>query len=287
MKKFSTLFLLSMTICCFASHASHALDGRLSRDESKEINKKVYDLQAQYDLLSKNMFNFQGMKKSVNVGTSSKTDEFIDQIKLLRKEFEELREDINKLKLNFNQNSINVEDKMFKLENRLSKNEYDEKILNIIDNDLDISYNLESKSANHPDFIDPVKLQDEEEHYSKIIKLVEQKKYEQATKELKEFIDDNPESIINSNAYFYLGEIAYKTEDYPLAAINYIRGYQSNKYGARSLSNLVMLAKSLVKIAKYDRACKVVKFTEYTFLDIPNSMKRDLNNIKISAKCIN
>ena len=73
--------------------------------------------------------------------------------------------------------------------------------------------------------------------------------------------------------------------DYKSASINYLRGYQVDKQGNRSISNLLMLTKSLLKLGKYEKACEVVKFTEYSFNKIPTSIMRDLDDIKMVAKC--
>ena len=102
---------------------------------------------------------------------------------------------------------------------------------------------------------------------------------------MKNFIRNHPNSILNSNAFFYLGEIYYERNNYTAAAINYLKGFQADKNGSRTLSNLTMLAKCLSRIGNYDKSCKVVNYAEYKYVTIPVSIKRILNSIKQISKC--
>ena len=64
-----------------------------------------------------------------------------------------------------------------------------------------------------------------------------------------------------------------------------MKGFQADKNGSRTLSNLTMLAKCLSRIGNYDKSCKVVNYTEYKYVTIPVSIKRILNSIKQISKC--
>ena len=76
-----------------------------------------------------------------------------------------------------------------------------------------------------------------------------------------------------------------QTFDFQSIVVDYLKGFQSDKNGARALSNITMLARCLSKIGNYDKACKVVNYAEYKYSDRPIAIKRVLNNIKRIAKC--
>ena len=250
------------------------------------IDDKITQLQRQYDNLQKYIFNLQGIKDKPHAKTTLNTDQFAEQIKLLRREVEELKKEMDKLKASIANYSSDLEKKIIKLRNQIDEKSYDKKILDIIDTNLNTYHTLEDNVSNQKEqFIDSMKLQGEEKEYDKIIDLINHENYEQATRELKKFVVEHPNSILISNAFFYLGEIAFKQKNYTSAAVNYFRGYQVDRNGERSMSNLVMLSKSMVQIGKYATACKVIQHIEYSFSDIPALMKRNIKNIKNSAYC--
>ena len=254
--------------------------------QKEKMDDKIAHLQKQYDNLQKYIFNLQYTKGKEQAGGNLDISQFADQIRLLRKDIEELKKEMDLLRINVNHHNNDIDKKIDELQNTLSEREYDAKFLNIIDNELNAYSNLKSNGLEqNQGFVDTIRLKEEEEKYDKIMHMIDDKDYKQATRELKKFIVEHPNSILASNVFFYLGEIAFKEKDYTLAAIHYFKGYQVNRNGERSISNLVMLSKSMIKIGKYTTACKVIQHIEYNFADIPTLIKRNINDMRISARC--
>ena len=256
--------------------------------QKETVDDRISQLQKQYDNLQKYIFNSQFAKGKANVETDFNTSQFIGQVKLLRKEVEELKKEMNLLKTTVNSYNDNLDKKIIELQNEVNDREYDRKLLDMIDTGLDASSNLKNSNLKQrKEFIDATKLKEEEKKYDSIMDMIDRKNYEQAARELKSFVINNPDSIFSPSVFFYLGEIAFKQKNYTLAAINYFKGYQADRNGEKSINNLIMLSKSMIKVGKYTTACKVIRYIEDNFSNIPALMRRNINDIKISAQCNN
>ena len=264
----------------------YSFSNEKSITQKEKIEDKITHLQRQYDNLQKYVFNSQYIKGKEQVGGNLDISQFADKIRLLCREIEELKKEMDLLRIDVNHYNDAMGKRISELQNELSEREYDIKFLNIIDNELNVYSNLKSSDLEQKKgFVDTVKLKEEEKKYDEIMHMIDNKDYKQATKELKSFIVKYPNSILTSNVFFYLGEIAFKEKNYTLAAINYFKGYQVNRNDERSISNLVMLSKSMIKVGKYTIACKVIQHIEYNFADIPTLTQKNINNMRTLARC--
>lgn len=255
--------------------------------KSTEFVKEQIDemQQQQIDQLQKYIFNLQDVKNKPHAVTTFQTDELVEQIKILRKEMKQAKKDIQSLKYSLEKSSRGFNSKINNIKSEIDEQSNNQQILNLIDSELDVSNNLESQNSIKRDYVNSKQFEKDQDEYKKILSLVNKKDFDLALLELKKFIKAHPDSILNSNAFFYLGEIYYERKNYTVAAINYLKGFQVDKNGSRTLSNLTMLARCLSKIGNYDKACKVVNYTEYKYRDIPISIKRILSNVKETSKC--
>ncbi|WP_154511731.1 hypothetical protein [Rickettsiales endosymbiont of Trichoplax sp. H2] len=279
-----TLFSLCTEICF--SDQGMLYKAKKNGKNVEFVKSQIDEMQQQQiDQLQKYIFNLQDVKNKPHAVTTFQTDELVEQIKMLRKEMEGVKKDIQSLKYKLEKSSRGFDSKINNIKSQIDEQNNNKQILNLIDSELDVSNNLESNDSRARDYIDSEQFEKDQDEYKKVLSLVNKKDYNLALLELKNFIKTHPDSILNSNAFFYLGEIYYERNNYTVAAINYLKGFQADKNGSRTLSNLTMLAKCLSRIGNYDKSCKVVNYTEYKYSEIPTSIKRTLNNIKQSSKC--
>lgn len=270
------------------SIALNSFSDQKSIIQEQRVNDKIAQLERQYDSLQKYIFNLQYTKGGKEDGSNVDITQLTDQMRLLRKEIEELKKEMDLLRININNYSDNIDKKVIELQNKIDEREYNTKFLDIIDSELNAYSNLKGSNIEQKkEFTDTAKLKEEEKKYDSIMNLINSKNYEQANRELKKFIVWHPNSILAPNVFFYLGEIAFKQKNYTTAAINYFKGYQINRRGEKSLSNLIMLSRSMIKIGKYTTACKVIQHIEYNFSDIPALIKRQVIDMKNLAHCNN
>ena len=235
--------------------------------------------------MQKYIFNLQSVKDNASAVTNFQNDKLIAQIKLLRKEMEGVKKDLQSLKYNLDRFSRDFDDKINSIKAEIDEQSNNKQILNLIDSEFNSSDSLETDESARRDYLDSSQFEKDQKEYNKALSYVNKKDFDLAILELKKFITSHPDNILNFNAYFYLGEIFYEKKNYTASAIYYLKGFQSDKNGARALSNITMLARCLSKIGNYDKACKVANYAEYKYSDRPIAIKRVLNNIKRIAKC--
>ena len=104
----------------------------------------------------------------------------------------------------------NLGDKLNSIESEIDEQSNDKQILNLIDSQLDS--HLGAKSDNK--FEDTQASEKEKDEYQTIVKSLKNKDFDSTILEFKKFLKAYPNSILNSNVYFYLGEIQYQRKNY-------------------------------------------------------------------------
>lgn len=84
---------------------------------------------------------------------------------------------------------------------------------------------------------------------------LKQGQYDTAEKQFRDFISQNPDHRLVSNARYWLGETYYVRKDYEQAARAFARGYKENPSGAKAPDNLLKLGLSLDGLGNRDDAC--------------------------------
>lgn len=93
--------------------------------------------------------------------------------------------------------------------------------------------------------------------------------YEDAEKAFRNFISQNPDHRLVSNARYWLGETFYVREDYEQAARAFARGYKENPSGAKAPDNLLKLGLSLDGLGNREDACVALIQLNQKFPDGP------------------
>ena len=206
------------------------------KKSTTELKQQIDEMQQQQiDKLQQYVFNLQDLKQKPNVATTVQDDELVEQVKLLRKEMEYVIKELKSIRNDLDNKVQNLGDKLNSIESEIDEQSNDKQILNLIDSQLDS--HLGAKSDNK--FEDTQASEKEKDEYQTIVKSLKNKDFDSTILEFKKFLKAYPNSILNSNVYFYLGEIQYQRKNYTAAAVNYLKGFQFDQ-GARTLNNLVI-----------------------------------------------
>ena len=294
MHKLTTILIALCAVNSFVdfSFSEQSVDENHKKSATEQKQQIDERQQQQIDKLQQYIFNLQDLKSKPNMVTTTQDDELIEQVKLLRKEMEHVIKELKSIRSDLDNKVENLGDKLNNIESEIDEQSNNKQILNLIDSQLDGHVGAKSNSDSDNKFEDAQVSKKENDEYQAIVNSFKNKDFD-ATKnkdfdatilEFKQFIKTYPNSILNSNVYFYLGEIQYQRKNYTAAAVNYLKGFQFDQ-GARTLNNLTMLAKSLSKIGSYDKACKVVDYVNNNYHDKPFLIRQTLNEVKNTAKC--
>jgi len=115
------------------------------------------------------------------------------------------------------------------------------------------------------------------EKYDAAFSYLQKREYDKAAGAFDNFVKENPESPLSSNALYWLGETHYYRKDYAEAARVFLDGYKRYPKGNKAPDNLYKLGKSLAGINEKQPACaawnKLLK-------SYPTANKRLLGNAK-------
>ncbi|WP_236870006.1 tol-pal system YbgF family protein [Candidatus Bandiella numerosa] len=284
MHKLTTLIIALCAVNSFVDFSfSEQSTDENHKKSATELKQQIDDMQQQQiDKLQQYIFNLQDLKNKPNVVTTLQDDELAEQVKLLRKEMEYVIKELKSIRNDLDNKVQNLGDKLNNLESEIDEQNNNKQILNLIDSQLDSPVGANSNSDNK--FEDAQASKKETDEYQTIVKSLKNKNFDATILEFKKFIKTYPNSVLNSNVYFYLGEIQYQRKNYTAAAVNYLKGFQFDR-GARTLNNLTMLAKSLSKIGSYDKACKVAHYIHSNYRDEQFLIKQTLSEVENTAKC--
>jgi len=94
-------------------------------------------------------------------------------------------------------------------------------------------------------------------HYSHAFKLLNDKKYAEASTSFDSFVKKYPTDPLTANAYYWLGESYYARNDFTRSAESFRKGFEANTEGQKAPDNLFKLAKSLSQVKRTNEACIV------------------------------
>lgn len=282
MHKLTTFVITFSIINLFVDFS---FSGQNEQKNTIELKKQIDEMQQQQiDQLQQYVFNLQDLKDLPSAVTTFQNDELIEQIKSLRKEMEYVKKEMQSIKYDLNRTVQSINNKLDNLENEINEQSNNQQLLNLIDSQLDAPSNTNSAMNSKNKFEDANSFKKENAEYQNILKSLKNKDFDVSILKFKKFLKTYPNSILNSNVYFYLGEINYQRKNYTSAAVSYLKGFQFGQ-GTRTLSNLTMLAKSLANIGSYEKACKVIHYTYSNYSEKPFLIKQTLNEVENTAKC--
>lgn len=131
-----------------------------------------------------------------------------------------------------------------------------------------------------------VKAETPEQQYDRAHSLiVKQRKYGEAERVLRRFIDNNPKHALASNAHYWLGRTFFVRADYENAAFAFAEGFQKFPEAKKAPANLLNLGMSLARLGKNREACTTYTRLLRTYKDAEASIKRRITRERRRAKC--
>lgn len=107
----------------------------------------------------------------------------------------------------------------------------------------------------------------ERDHYNYAVSLVKNQRYDRARDSLQSFLSQHGDSRLTGNAYYWLGETYYVQSNFPAAADEFRRGFESRPDGIKAPDNLYKLSKSLINLGRKDEACVVLAQIQKRYKD--------------------
>jgi len=115
--------------------------------------------------------------------------------------------------------------------------------------------------------------------------IVKQRKYGEAERVLRSFIDGNPKHALTSNAHYWLGRTFFVRADYENAAFAFAEGFQKFPQTKKAPANLLNLGMSLSRLGKNREACTTYTRLLRTYQDAGDTIKRRITRERRRAKC--
>lgn len=115
--------------------------------------------------------------------------------------------------------------------------------------------------------------------------IVKQRKYGEAEKVLRTFIDSNPKHKLTPNAHYWLGRTFFVRSDFENAAFAFAEGFQKFPKSEKAPANLLNLGMSLSRLGKNREACTTYTRLLRTYRDAEDSVKRRVTRERARAKC--
>lgn len=94
-------------------------------------------------------------------------------------------------------------------------------------------------------------------HYSQAFKLLNEKRYSEASSSFDSFVKKYPGDPLTANAYYWLGESYYARNDFTRSADSFRKGFENNPDGQKAPDNLFKLGKSLAQVKRVNEACVI------------------------------
>jgi tol-pal system protein YbgF len=126
---------------------------------------------------------------------------------------------------------------------------------------------------------------DPESRYQSAIRLLSQTDYAAAEAAFQAIIDDHPDHPLAGNAYFWVGEIQMKRQDYQRAAKAFARGYKAFPDGNKAADNLLKLGMAFAAMDKTNEACATFVKLERDHADAPAHVRDRLPSERARAGC--
>ena len=115
--------------------------------------------------------------------------------------------------------------------------------------------------------------------------IVKHRKYGEAERVVRSFIDGNPEHALASNAHYWLGRTFFVRGDFENAAFAFAEGFQKFPKSKKAPANLLNLGMALSQLGKNREACTTYTRLLRTYKNAEASIKRRVARERQRAKC--
>jgi len=115
--------------------------------------------------------------------------------------------------------------------------------------------------------------------------IVKHRKYGEAERVLRSFIESYPKNALAANAHYWLGRTFFVRADYENAAFAFAEGFQKFPESTKAPANLLNLGMSLARLGKNREACTTYTRLLRKYQDAEESIKRRITRERERAKC--
>ena len=122
-------------------------------------------------------------------------------------------------------------------------------------------------------------------HYSYAFKLLNDKKYAEASSSFDAFVKKYPTDPLTANAYYWLGESYYARNDFTRSAESFRKGFEINPDGQKAPDNLFKLAKSLSQVKRTNEACIVFAQLTKKYADASPRIAKRAEDERTALQC--
>jgi tol-pal system protein YbgF len=130
------------------------------------------------------------------------------------------------------------------------------------------------------------KVETPEQQYDRAHSLiVKQRKYGEAERVLRRFIEGNPKHALTSNAHYWLGRTYFVRADYENAAFAFAEGFEKFPESKKAPANLLNLGMSFARLGKNREACTTYTRLLQKYRNVSGSIKRRITRERRRAKC--
>lgn len=279
--------------------SSSALAYASDSDQLNSLTTKIEDLQKQ--VASMNVQDTQSNRMSASM--YGQMEEVKNQLKSIRGDIEQLQFDNARINEKLIKVVSDFEFRLSELEKKKKEITPEQSILEHIDENLDndtILAKNDKNSMDKPaaptsstdkpksdkDFVNK-KTQEKsmEAQYQDAYSLLKDKQYKQSQEAFTAFVTAYPSSDLTGSAYYWLGETHFLRAEYDKAAVQYLKGYQSNIRGSRASDNLLKLGKSLAKLEKRKEACITYIKLKKEFPNAQSTIKKQMKEDMKTLRC--
>lgn len=233
-----------------------------------------------------------------NTAILANLEELKEQMRNIRGELEQLQFENSRLNDKLIKFSSDMEFRFNELSKSKDEIKVEDKVLDNINNSLDNNVILSKNDSNNllsnqdvskdPILSKNLANKNIEQNFQDAYSLLKAKDYKNAQQAFESFITKNPSNPLVSSARFWLGEILFASADFEKAAIQYLKGYQSNIRGSKAPDNLLKLAKSLAKLdRRKSESCITLAKLKAEFPNASNIIKKQADDDMKNLNCIN
>jgi tol-pal system protein YbgF len=122
-------------------------------------------------------------------------------------------------------------------------------------------------------------------HYSHAFKLLNDKKYSEASASFDNFVKKYPSDPLTANAFYWLGESYYARADFTRSAESFRKGFEANPDGQKAPDNLFKLAKSLGQVKRTNESCIVLTQVTKKYAEAAPRIAKRAEEERLAMQC--
>lgn len=126
---------------------------------------------------------------------------------------------------------------------------------------------------------------DSNAHYSAAFKLLNEKKFAEASASFDAFVKKYPGDPLTANAYYWLGESQYARNDFTRSSESFRKGFEVNPEGNKAADNLYKLAMSLSQVRRKNEACVVLNRVIEKYSETATRTATKAEDARITMQC--